>query len=66
MQAKEFLSRQGIDFEYVDITSLDDPLGTIREITGGPVATPVIVVGEAHRVGFDATWIEEQLAAHES
>ena len=63
MQAKEFLSRKGWDFEYVDITTLDDPMGTIRAVTGGPVATPVVVVGDDHTVGFDPEWIEAQVAA---
>lgn len=63
MQAKEFLSRQEVDFEYIEIATLADPLTTLREITGGHVATPVIVIGDEHIVGFDADWIAERLSA---
>ena len=63
MLAKEFLSRHGVDFEYIEITTLDDPLGTLRAITGGPVATPVVVVGDEHIVGFDPDWLRERLPA---
>ncbi len=61
MQAKEFLSRKGVPFEYVDVTQLADPAATLRAITGGPVATPTIVIGDAWQVGFDPEWIERQL-----
>ena len=52
MQAKEFLTRKQVDFEYIEIGDLDDPLGTIRAITGGHVATPVVVIDEEFILGF--------------
>lgn len=62
MQAKEFLSRKQVEFEYIEIDGLDDPLGTIRAITGGHVATPVVVIDDEFIVGFDPDWIDARLA----
>jgi len=61
MEAKEFLSRKQVDFEYIEVNDLDDPLGTIRAITGGHVATPVVVIGDEFIMGFDPDWIEARL-----
>ena len=61
MQAKEFLSRKQVEFEYIELDDLEDPLGTIREITGGHVATPVVVIGGEFIVGFDPDWIDARL-----
>ncbi len=61
MQAKEFLSRKQVEFEYIELDDLDDPLGTIRAITGGHVATPVVVIGAEFIVGFDPDWIDARL-----
>lgn len=61
MQAKEFLSRKQVEFEYIELDDLDDPLGTIRAITGGHVATPVVVIDDEFIVGFDPGWIEARL-----
>jgi glutaredoxin len=61
MQAKEFLTRKQVDFEYIEIGDLDDPLGTIRAITGGHVATPVVVIDDEFILGFDPAWIEARL-----
>ena len=62
MQAKEFLSRQQMSFVEIDITQLEDPWTTLREITGGPIATPVVVIGDEFLLGFDPQWIEERLS----
>ena len=62
MMAKEFLSQRRIPFEYVDVNTLDDPTATLRAITGGPIATPVVVVGDEHRVGFDPEWMDDAIA----
>lgn len=61
MQAKEFLSQEGIAFEVIDITQLDDPWGTLKKITGGPVATPTVVIGGEFTVGFDPEWIRARV-----
>ncbi len=61
MQAKEFLSRKQVEFEYIELDDLDDPLGTIRAITGGHVATPVVVIDGEFIIGFDPDWIEARL-----
>jgi len=62
MQAKEFLSQRGVVFESIDVSTLDDPVGTLRSLTGGPVATPTVVIGDQARVGFDPDWMAQQLA----
>jgi len=64
MLAKEFLSRENVEFEYIELDDLDDPLGTLRAITGGHVATPVVVIGDEFLVGFDPDWIAARLASH--
>ena len=64
--AREFLSQRGVDFDYVEIADLDDPLGTLRAITGGPVATPLVVIDDEHLVGFDPAWIDARLDATDS
>lgn len=51
-----------MEFEYIEIADLDDPMGTLRAITGGHVATPVVVIDDEHLVGFDPAWIEARLA----
>ena len=55
-----------MEFDYVEITDLDDPLGTLRTITGGPMATPILVIDDEHLIGFDPAWIEARLPATES
>jgi glutaredoxin len=60
--AREFLSHKNVDFEYIDIGDLDDPMVTIRAITGGHVATPVVVIDDEFIVGFDPDWLEARLA----
>jgi glutaredoxin len=62
MQAKEFLTRKQVDFEYIEIGDLDDPAGTIRAITGGHVATPVVVIDGEFVLGFDPNWIEARIS----
>ena len=60
---KEFLSRKGVEFEVVDVATLEDPIATLRSVTGGPVGTPTVVIaGEAH-LGFDPEWMEAQLVS---
>lgn len=57
---KEFLSRAQVEFETIDIGDLDDPMGTLREITGGQVATPTLIVGDEILVGYDEAWLKER------
>ena len=51
-----------MSFVEIDITQLEDPWTTLREITGGPIATPVVVIGDEFLLGFDPQWIEERLS----
>ena len=60
-QAKEFLRQNGILFDEVRIEDLDDPMGALRAVTGGPMATPTVVIGDEARVGFEPDWIRERL-----
>ena len=60
-QAKKFLSQKGVEFDDSDITTLEDAFGTLRAITGGPVATPTVVIGDEFRVGFDRAWMAARL-----
>lgn len=50
---KEFLSRHGVAYREIDVRELDDPMGTLRAVTGGPMATPTVVIGDDVHVGFD-------------
>lgn len=58
---KEFLSRNGVAYREIDVRELDDPMGTLRGVTGGPVATPTVVVGDEVQVGFDPDWLRKSL-----
>lgn len=58
---KEFLSRNRVQFEEIDVSTLDDPMGTLRKVTGGPMGTPTVVIGEAFRMGYDPGWMAERL-----
>lgn len=57
---EEFLSHAQVEFETVEISDLEDPMGTLREITGGQVATPTLVVGDEVLVGYDEEWLRER------
>jgi len=61
MQAKEFLSRARVEFETIELADLDDPMATLRAVTGGHVGTPVVVIDGAFMIGFDPAWIEARL-----
>lgn len=58
---KEFLSRNGVEFESIDVRELDDPMSTLRAVTGGPVGTPTVVVDGEVRLGFDEEWLRREL-----
>ncbi len=60
-QAKEFLRRHDIAFEEIRIENFDDPMAELRAVTGGPAATPTIVVNGEVIVGFDGDCLREQL-----
>ena len=36
-------------------------MGELRAVTGGPMATPTLVIDGDVRVGFDPEWIDEKL-----
>ncbi len=57
---KEFLSRANVEFESIHIATLDDPMATLRGITGGPVGTPTLVMGDEFLVGYDEDWLQER------
>lgn len=59
-KVKEFLSRKQVQFETVDVSTLDDPMGTLRAITGGAVGTPTLVVGDEFTMGYDEAWLTER------
>ena len=48
------------------MASLDNPMETLRRITGGMVATPTVVIGDEAKVGFDPAWIQERLGTAET
>ena len=60
-QAKEFLRLHDVAFEEIHIEDFDDPMGELRAVTGGPAATPTVVVDGEVIVGFDADWLGERL-----
>ncbi len=39
---------------------------TLRAITGGPMATPTVLIGEEHVVGFDPDWMRQRLGLETS
>jgi glutaredoxin len=59
--AKEFLSHHGIEFETIDVSEMAAPYERIRELTGGPIGTPAIVIDDEARIGFDREWLIERL-----
>ncbi len=64
MQAKEFLSRKQVAFEYIETSTLANPVETIRAVTGGALGTPVMVIDDDFIVGFDPAWIDARLDSH--
>ena len=49
-------------FREIDVTTLDDPGGELRALTGGMVATPTVVIGKDARVGYNPEWMSERLS----
>jgi len=63
--AKEFLSNNHVDFEYVDVDLLTgekrkEVLREVHRLTGG-YSFPVIVAGDTVVVGFNRSRLEEVL-----
>lgn len=61
MLVEEFLSRHEVAFEAIDIRELDDSMAVLRSVTGGPVGTPTVVIGDEVRLGYDEDWMREKL-----
>ncbi len=58
-QAKEYLSRKGIQFQENDIAQNPSALADLKKL--GYMTTPVIVIDGSVIVGFDADKIEQAL-----
>jgi len=58
-QAKEYLSRKGIQFQENDIVQNPSALADLKKL--GYMTTPVIVIDGSVIVGFDADKIEQAL-----
>jgi len=56
--AKEFLSKQGVEFTDFDVTKDKAALEEMRKISGGALRVPVISVCGDVMVGFDRDRIE--------
>jgi glutaredoxin 3 len=52
--AKEFLSKEGIDYVAYDVTKDRDALKEMMEVSGGARSVPVISVCNNVMIGFDA------------
>lgn len=61
--AKKFLEENNVEYDFVDVDLLvgaeqQEVVDKVREISGG-TSFPVLVVGDAHVVGFDREKIAE-------
>lgn len=50
---KEYLSRQGVNYEEKDITSDGRAMAELCKQNGGLAAVPTLIVGDQVIVGFD-------------
>ena len=60
-EAKEFLSKKGIDYIDIDVGKDKAKLKEMREISDGARSVPVIVVCDDVFVGFDRDLVERAL-----
>jgi len=58
---KEFLHRHDVVFEAIDVGRQPAAFERIRELTGGPVGTPTVVIDGEARIGFHPDWMAERL-----
>lgn len=58
---KGFLSREEVAFEEIDIRDLDDPMATLRDVSGGALGTPLVVIGTEVKLGYDESWMRQKL-----
>ncbi len=63
---KEFLHRQGVAFEAIDVGDLSDAYDRIRRHTGGPIGTPAVIIDDEARIGFDPDWMTARLGLEPS
>jgi len=60
-QAKEFLTRKGIEFEAYDVSKDTEALKEMKQVSGGARSVPVITVCDEVLVGFDRSHLEKAL-----
>ena len=48
-------------FKEVDVSTLEDPRSAIMSLTGGAFVTPVVVIDDEVRMGFDPDWMRQRL-----
>lgn len=52
VRAKELLTRKGVDFEEIDVTSDDALRARLVEMSGGQRTVPQIWIGDTHVGGY--------------
>jgi glutaredoxin 3 len=61
VQAKEYFTERGIEFESIDVTKDSDALKEMKSITGGGRSVPVIAIDDKVIIGFDRGAVEKAL-----
>ena len=59
--AKEFLSKEGVEYIAYDVTKDKDALKEMMEVSGGARSVPVISVCDKVMIGFDADRLKQDL-----
>jgi len=59
--AKEFLSKEGVEYIAYDVTKDRDALKEMMKVSGGARSVPVISVCDKVMVGFDADRLKQDL-----
>lgn len=60
-QAKEFLTKKGIEFEAIDVSADTEAFQEMKKLSGGSRSVPVIAVRDQVMVGFDRTDLAKAL-----
>ena len=61
VQAKEYFTERGIEFETFDVTKDGDALKEMKSVSGGARSVPVIAINDKVIIGFDRGAIEKAL-----
>ena len=61
VQAKEYFTERGIEFETFDVTKDGDALKEMKSVSGGARSVPVIAIDDKVIIGFDRGAIEKAL-----